>query len=577
MTINNINIPFTPKIERNFKANWCDLIAFTIFFISIGLYVYGWEGMNAPYNSVASNQISLNPAELPYYTLRTTMRLVIGMFFSMIFAIVVGAGSAKNKHISRVMLPFINFMESVPLLGFLTFTTIFFLTMFPNSVMGLEGAAIFGVFTSQAWNMALVVYQTLKIVPEEVNEAARMFKLTGWQKFWRIEMPYSIPGLLWNTMVSQSAAWFALVGTEAIPVHGKTVFLPGIGSYIAAGLETANFHAIIYAVIALILNIVILDQICFRPLVRWSEKFKYENLSEKSHNTSWFYNVLTQTTLLPTLLEPLSLIWNFILNGRKRYLTINTKGFVIPKSIKRLSVTTWYVVIIILLVYCGMKLWGFFPKNEMLEMLPLMWKTTVRVTIAMLLSLLIFTPLGVWIGLSKKGTRIAQPIIQILAALPPDIFFPILTVFLIATHQSLNIWTIPLIMIGTQWYILFNVIAGVSTLPQEMLEVSKVFSIKGIMWWKKLIIPAIFPYIVTGIISAAGGAWNADITAEVLQWGAKTISCSGLGAFIADTTGANQTHSAALGVTAMCALVALCVIFVWKPLYKIAETKYKIS
>ena len=258
----------TKKISiRTKNFNYHDLGVIIFMIITLSLFIYGWEGMHHSFQTNSSvPPISLNPSHLPYYTLRSIIRLLIGMVASFIFALIAGYSSAKNKHIARVMLPFINFMESVPLLGFLTFTVTFFIFLFPHSIMGLEGAAIFGVFTGQAWNMALILYQTIRIVPQELCEAADMFQLNAWQRFWRIEMPYSIPGMLWNTMISQSAAWFALVGTEAIPIGNDNVMLPGLGSYIQLALDNGDPKGIIYALLFIIASIVFFDQFIFRPL-----------------------------------------------------------------------------------------------------------------------------------------------------------------------------------------------------------------------------------------------------------------------------------------------------------------------
>ncbi|ODN44064.1 metal ABC transporter permease [Piscirickettsia litoralis] len=551
----------------------------TLIFIGlfIGLYYIGWHDMHAQFigaKSVAA--ISLNPEHLPYYTLRTTMRLLVGMLFSSLFALIAGYACAKNKHIARVLLPVINFMESAPLVGFLTFTTALFLFLFPKNIMGLEAAAIFGVFTSQAWNMALIFYQTLRIIPDELVEAGKAFHLNAWQRFWRIELPYSIPGLLWNTMVSQSAAWFALVATEAIPVGDNTIMLPGVGSYIQVALDHANIQAIFYAIAAIAINIIIFDQFLFRPLVKWSEKFKYENVQSRSHNSSWFYNLMQRGTFTHSINYLFRIICHAFVNFPTHVAnTFKLKPTRLPQSLIQTSTALWYGVISAGCIYAGYKLWNFYPNGSMAYLIPLMLKTTLRVAIAMILSVIIFTPIGIWIGLSPRLTRIFQPIIQIMAAIPPNVFFPVITIILIATHQSLNLWTIPLIMLGTQWYVLFNVIAGAASLPQDMLEMAKSFRLSGWNWWFKFMIPAVFPYIVTGIISAAGGAWNSAIAGEFLQWGSQTIAADGLGALVAQTTGDNQLHQAALAVTALCFLVGLCVIFIWKPLYRLAETRYK--
>ncbi|ALA23656.1 ABC transporter permease [Piscirickettsia salmonis] len=562
----------------NLRLNKYDVIALIFIGLFSGFCYIGWHDMHAQFHNIKSIAvISLNPEQLPYYSLRTTMRLLIGMLFSFIFSLIIGYACAKNKHVARILLPLINFLESAPLIGFLTFTTALFLFLFPKSMMGLEAAAIFAVFTSQAWNMALIFYQALRIIPDELIAASRAFHLNAWQHFWRIELPYAIPGLLWNVMVSQSSAWFALVATEAIPLNGHTVMLPGVGSYIQTALTHANIKAIFYAVLAIAVNVIIFDQLLFRPLVKWSEKLKYENVQSLVHHRSWFYSLIQKGLFIHTLNKLFSTMRHLFINF-PTYIakTFDLKPVYLPKILIQSITALCYGLIAISCIYAGTRLWNFYPDGSMLYLIPLMLKTTLRVAIAMLLSVMIFTPIGIYIGLNTRLTQRLQPIIQIMAALPANIFFPIVTIILIATHQSLNLWTIPLIMLGTQWYVLFNVIAGASALPQDMLEMAKSFHSRGWHWWFKFIIPALFPYIVTGIISAAGGAWNAAIAGEFLQWHNQTISANGLGALIAQTANNHQLPQAALAVTALCLLVSLCVIFIWQPLYRLAETRYKI-
>jgi NitT/TauT family transport system permease protein len=416
-------------------------------------------------------------------------------------------------------------------------------------------------------------------VPEELNEAAHMFHHNAWQRFWRIECPYSMPGLLWNTMVSQSAAWFAILATEAIPVKTNTVELPGVGAFMAEALTQANASAVIWSVVALILNIILLDQLIFRPLVRWVHKFKYEDTASKNGNTSWFYSLIRHSHSSIYMTRGLEKFANWWVYGLPRlcvklrinlFVTFSTRGSLL---ISRL----WYLLVIFACAYYGYLLWEFLPKADIWRMPILMSYTAFRVFMAMALSIVIFVPLGVLIGLNDRLVAFFQPIIQVLAALPANLFYPLVAILLIAHHQSLSIWSIFLIMLGTQWYILFNVIAGVSTLPHNLLEASRMFHLRGWLWWRRFMIPAVFPYIVTGIISAAGGAWNAAIASELITWGTMTKQATGLGAFIAETSANNELAQAALGCTVMCFMVALCIIFVWKPLYKIAETKYKIS
>lgn len=564
------------SIFRKSYLNDFIVIAIGVFFIAF--FIRAWGDMHGDFNEQNVSAISLDAWNLLYYSLRTSMRFLLGMAWSLLFSVVFAVLAARYTPLRRVILPFVNFMESVPLVGFLTFTTVYFLNLYPHSVMGLECTAIFAVFTGQAWNMMLTLYQTLRIVPKELDEAARSFNYNPWQRFWRLEFIYSVPGLLWNAMVSQSAAWFALVASEAIPVGDRSVELPGVGSYIAEALAQQNVPAILYAIVALAANIVLLDQLVFRPLVRYTARFKYEDVTaSRPLGNPWFYNSLAFSHVgaaLGRTLRALADLWLFKLPrlwyalGLHRLFRLAAKGNWLWRSL-------WYLGVVLACVWFGYRLWEYFPKQYFAMLPEWMLLTTARVAAAMLLSVAIFTPLGVWIGMNPRLVKIFQPIIQILAAIPSNIFYPLIAAFIAIYHQDLGWWAIPMIMLGTQWYVLFNVIAGVSAIPTQITEVSETFGLRRFRWWRYYMLPAIFPYIVTGIISAAGGAWNSAIAAEVIQWGSTTLSATGLGAFISVVTDAGKNPESALGCAAMCALVALCIIFVWQPLYRIAETKFK--
>lgn len=556
-----------------------DVIVISILAIIIGTFIYGWQEMNAYFNGESLPALSLDYKKLPYYSLRTTMRLVIGLVFSMLFTLIFSVLAAKFAAMRRVILPFVNFMESVPLLGFLTFTTAFFLGLYPHSTMGLEGLAIFAVFTGQAWNMMLTLYQMLCVLPHELLEATTAFRCNPWQRFWRLGFIYSFPGLLWNTMVSQSAAWFALIASEILTIGTHSVNLPGVGAWIGCAIDKGDVHAVLWGVLALVINIVLFDQLLFRPLVRYTARFKYEDTSSGEKPGSWFYSCLAHSAtghLFGKICATFSQIWLFEL-PKVWYCLKLDRLFTALSTLNWLWSGLWYLSVVVSCLYFGHWLWFYLPLQYLPHLPAWMGLTAARVFAAMLLSIVIFTPLGVWIGLRPNLVRLFQPIIQIMAAIPANVFYPVVAMILLTWHQDLNAWTIPMIMLGTQWYVLFNVIAGASVIPGQMIDVSRIFRADGAVWWTKFILPAIFPYLVTGIISAAGGAWNAAIAAEVLKWGSMTLKTKGLGAFISVTTDAGQNPEAALGCISMCFMVALCIIFIWQPLYRYAETRFRFS
>ncbi|EQA1624985.1 ABC transporter permease [Enterobacter asburiae] len=556
-----------------------DVITIAILTLLAGAFFYGWQGMHSYFNGRSLPALSTDYRQLPYYTLRTTMRLCIGLVFSLIFTLIFGVLAEKFAAMRRVILPFVNFMESVPLVGFLTFTTAFFLGLFPHSVMGLEGLAIFAVFTGQVWNMMLTLYQTLRVVPHELKHAAAAFRCNPWQCFWRLGFLYSVPGLLWNTMVSQSAAWFALIASEMLTVGNNSINLPGIGSWIGGAIDRGNVHAVVWGLLALVINIVLFDQLLFRPLVRYASRFKYEDTCANEKPDSWFYSCLAHSVtghILGKLCTIFAYFWLFML-PKLWYRLKFDRLFTALSILNWLWSGLWYLSVVVSCLYFGHRLWFYLPLQYLPHLPAWMGLTAARVIAAMLLSIVIFTPLGVWIGLRPGLVRFFQPIIQVMAAIPANVFYPVIAVILLTWHQDLNAWTIPMIMLGTQWYVLFNVIAGASVIPAQMTDVSRIFRVGGILWWTKYILPAIFPYLITGIISAAGGAWNAAIAAEVLKWGNINLKTEGLGAFISTTTAADLNPEAALGCLAMCFMVALCVIFIWQPLYRCAETRFKFD
>lgn len=561
------------------KVTINDLVVISILTLLLGAFIYGWQGMHTYFNGESLPELTLDYKQLPYYTLRTTMRLIIGLVYSLLFTLIFGVLAAKFAAMRRVILPFVNFMESVPLVGFLSFTTAFFLGLYPHSVMGLEGLAIFAVFTGQAWNMMLTLYQTLSVIPHELTEVTAAFRCTPWQRFWRLGFLYSFPGLLWNTMVSQSAAWFALIASEMLTIGNNSVNLPGVGSWIGSAIASGDVYAVLLGGLALVINILLFDQFLFRPLVRYASQFKYEDICGKEKPGSWFYACLAHSAtghLLGKLCARFSHFWLFTLPKAWYYLKID-RLFNALSTLNWLWSSLWYLSILVCCLYFGHQLWLYLPLEYLAQLPTWMGLTATRVIFAMLLSIVIFTPIGVWIGLRPNLVRLFQPIIQIMAAIPANVFYPIITVILLTWHQDLNVWTVPMIMLGTQWYVLFNVIAGTSVIPGQMTDVSRIFRVGGIMWWTKYILPAIFPYLVTGIISAAGGAWNTAIAAEILNWGSVTLKTEGLGAFISASTDAGKNPEAALGCLAMCFMVALCVIFIWQPLYRYAETRFKFD
>lgn len=584
--MNFFNIKIASIYRVKFYPNFWDVLALLIVLSVLSVLAYSARQMATPYQLGQTIPISLDPRALPFYAMRTVIRMLIAMMFSLLFTFTFGTLAAKSERAGRLIIPMIDVLQSVPILGYLSVAISAFIALFPGSLLGPECAAIFVIFTSQAWNMALGFYQTLRTVPKEIIEASRMFHLSSWQRFWRIDVPFSMPGLLWNMMVSMSAGWFFLVASEAITVANQQILLPGIGSYIAVAIKAADLTAICYAVIAMFIVIVLYDQLLFRPLVAWAEKFKphLEGIDAGPEQESWVVDLFRRTRLMRRFGLLLARLFDAFVNLRLFNLSSSLQITKVKEMTKVRRRTKgwvdmmWFTVLFALGFIALYFLFSYAMHNlsmkEVFHVFILGLITALRVFILIILCSFIWVPIGVWIGLRPKATQIAQPIAQILAAFPANLFYPFIVIFIVTYHLSPNIWLTPLMILGSQWYILFNVIAGASSIPKDLIQVVDNFGVKGKLRWFKLFLPAIFPFYVTGAITAAGGAWNASIAAEVASWGNTTLVAAGLGAYITHYTALGDFSKIALGIGMMCVLVLFFNRLIWRPLYHYAETRF---
>lgn len=563
--------------------NYWDIIALLFVLGLISLLAWQAKQMIAPYHLGQALPISLDPHNLPGYALRTVFRMLIALVFSLLFTFTFGTWAAKSKRAERIIIPFIDVMQSIPILGFLSITVVGFIALFPNSLLGPECAAIFVIFTSQAWNMALGFYQTVRSVPAELREAANMFHLSAWQRFWRIDVPFSLPGLLWNTMMSMSAGWFFVVASEAVSVSNQQILLPGIGSYIATAIKTADMHAILYAIVTMLVVILIYDQFLFRPLVAWAEKFKAEQIGQEYEAHSWLIDLLHRTRLLRYAGLRLTHLFDAFVNFRL-FLSKpkpHVRHFSYAQRYEKVFQLIWNGLIIAaisgVIFFATYYVKNNIPLADVRHVFFLGLITALRVFILIILCSLLWVPVGVWIGLRPKVAQYAQPIAQFLAAFPANLFYPLFVILIVQFHLNVNIWVTPLMILGAQWYVLFNVIAGASVLPKDLLQVADNLGLKLVLRWRRLILPGIFPYYMTGAITAVGGAWNASIVAEVVQWGDTKLTAIGLGAYITEHTAAGDFMHIALGIGMMCILVLIFNRLVWRPLYVLAETRYQLD
>jgi NitT/TauT family transport system permease protein len=562
------------------RPNIWDLVALILVIGAMVLIVYGGEQTTAPLSTLDIAPVSLDPTNLPLYALRTTLRMLLAIVCSIVFTFIYAALAAKSRRAEMVLIPLLDILQSVPILGFLTFTVVFFMNLFPGRVFGAELACVFAIFTSQAWNMTFSMYQSMRNVPKDLEEASQSFHLSGWQRFWRLDVPFAMPGLIWNTMMSMSGGWFFVVASEAITVGNTTVTLPGIGSYVAMGIQQQNLPAIGYAILTMLMVIIAYDQLLFRPVVAWADKFRFEQTASATAPTSWMLDLFRRTRALRAVLYPFAAFNK----------TVSNLHFVAPKILRppvkrgppsRVADAAWLALIVASTGYAASRIYQYLSAtlgpSDILSAVGYGFITLARVIVLIALATLIWVPVGVWIGLRPKLAERIQPLAQFLAAFPANLAFPVFVVIIVRYGLNPNVWLSPLMILGTQWYILFNVIAGASAFPTDLREAAGSFHLRGWRWWIKVILPGIFPYYITGAITASGGSWNASIVAEVASWGDTHLTAAGLGAYIATATEAGDFPRVVLGIAVMCILVTLFNRLLWRPLYAFGERRLRLG
>jgi len=577
MTLQDI---LTPRLGQALRPNIWDAVALILVIGAMVLMVYGGEQTTLPLSALDVTPVSLDPANLPVYALRTTMRMLLAIVCSTIFTFIYAAIAAKSRRAEMVLIPLLDILQSVPILGFLTFTVVFFMNLFPGNVLGAELACVFAIFTSQAWNMTFSMYQSMRNVPKDLEEASQSFHLSGWQRFWRLDVPFAMPGLIWNAMMSMSGGWFFVVASEAITVGNTTVTLPGIGSYVALGIEKQNLAAIGYAILTMLLVIIAYDQLLFRPVVAWADKFRFEQTASGAAPTSWMLDLFRRTRALRALTYPFAALNRAFSN---LHITLPDRLRLPGKrrTPSRLLDALWFAIIGAGTGYAAWRAYQYLSASltlpDVLSAVGYGLITLARVVVLIALATLVWVPVGVWIGLRPKLAERIQPLAQFLAAFPANLAFPVFVSLIVHFRLSPNIWLSPLMILGTQWYILFNVIAGASAFPSDLREAAGSFHLKGWRWWIKVILPGIFPYYVTGAITASGGSWNASIVAEVASWGDTHLTATGLGAYIAKATEAGDFPRVVLGIAVMCVLVTLFNRLLWRPLYAFGERRLRLG
>jgi NitT/TauT family transport system permease protein len=561
------------------RPNLWDLVALPMVLGAIALIAWGGMAMSARYQVGEVLPISLDPRWLPEYALRTVLRMGGALVASLVFSLVYAAVAAKSRQGEKILIPILDILQSVPILGFLSITVTGFIALFPGRLLGVECAAIFAIFTSQAWNMTFSVYQSLRTVPAELIEAARMYHLSPWKRFWRLEVPHAIPSLVWNMMMSVSGGWFFVVASEAITVAGQTIMLPGIGSYIATAINQRDLAAIGYAVLVMFVVILLYDQLLFRPLLAWSRKFQADPLADEDNVRPWFLIVLQRARLFD-LVQAGVLELNRIIDDGLAGLARRRRA---PVERQRWPELDRLFDIALLGLGTAAAVWIIAFIRQTVDFVEFGWvfllgmATAARVLILIGVASLIWVPIGVAIGLRPRLADRVQPIVQFLAAFPANLFFPVAVVLILRFRANPEIWLSPLMILGTQWYILFNVIVGTTALPVELQRAAQNLGVRRSLWWRRVILPAIFPAYVTGAVTAAGGSWNASIVSEVVQWGDTTLTATGIGAYIARTTAEGDSARITLGIGVLCLYVLAFNRLLWRRLYDLAAERLRLD
>jgi NitT/TauT family transport system permease protein len=532
----------------------------------------------APVN--AQIQIDLSPRALPVYALFSVARVAVAYVVSLAVSLVYGYVAANNARAERIMIPILDTLQSVPVLCFLPPVMMSMVALFPATQLGLELGCILLIFTGQVWNMAFSVYSSLKAIPREMLEAASLYRLSWFQKLLQLELPHMTIGLIWNSMMSVAAGWFALMACEMFVLGNRDLRLPGLGSYLQTASNAGSMRSIAWGLAAMITVIVLIDQLVWRPAIAWSEKFKFEQVEAIDVPESPVLNFVRRSKLLSRVSRV------SVAPAREALTLYFARGNALPRPGRRQSkLSTWTSWILAALAVGGILyaavrmcvMLAALKPSELRDIFVGAGATFLRVELTLVLAALWTIPVGVYIGLRPRVSALAQPIAQIAASVPAPALFPVVLLLLIRIGGGLGIASIVLLLLGTQWYILFNVIAGAIAIPSELKEVCETFHLSQIQRWRKLILPAIFPYLVTGFVTASGGAWNASIIAEYFHFRNQTFSITGLGAVISRATDAGN-FPVLLGATiAISAMVVTINRLVWRRLYTLAATRYKLE
>ncbi|MBE2184126.1 MAG: ABC transporter permease subunit [Anaerolineae bacterium] len=525
-------------------------------------------------------EINLDPAAVPFYALMSIGRMLAAYILSLLFSIIYGYAAARSRSAERWLMPALDILQSVPILSFLPVVLLGLTAILPQGI-AVELAAVILIFTSQAWNLTFSFYQSMRTIPGEYLEAAAVFRFSPWLRFKQVEIPFAAMGLIWNSVMSWAGGWFFLMAAEMFTLGDRDFRLPGLGAYLQTAAIDGDTQALIIGIVTLIIIIVLLDQLVWRPLLAWAARFKVSQVSDDNPPTSWFLSSLrgsrVVTFLNMRLFKPFNLWLDRKLNRPPQHISSLE-----PDAERKRSLLGWLMLLLLALLLG----YGVFQAAGMLVTVPLeQWgqivigagATLLRVSIAVLIALVWTIPVGVLIGTNARAAAILQPIVQIAASIPATALFPILLIRLLGVPGGANMAAVLLMLLGTQWYLLFNVIAGASAIPQDLQYTSDLLLLKGWRRWKTLILPSLFPYIITGLITASGGAWNASIVAEYTHFGGEITQVTGLGAQITSATAAGDFALLLAATLTMIVLVVAVNRLVWRRLFRVAEDRFRMD
>ena len=568
------------QVDENTRF-WSDIIVCVGIIALFGVSAFLLQRINQPIGPKGiPSTVSTDLINLPYYTLRSVFRMMLALIASLIFTIVYGSLAARSRRLGKVLIPLLDILQSVPILGFLSATVTIWLVIFPGSMMGVEAASIFASFTSQAWNMTFSFHRSLLSEPKELDEAVRSLQLTHWQRFWVLDMPNAMIPLLWNCMMSVGGGWFFLTASEMISVNNHTYALPGVGSFVAQSAAENKLGNIWWAILSMIVVVLAIDFFLWKPLTAWAERFRITQSASDEERKSAVLTLIRHShadEVISKLFSPI-----------REWLEIITRPFgrtgsqwSRKASQRKLGDLVFNIVMAVLILGLAAQMLYFVATRTGLQEFAtagaLGALTFSRVAVLIFVSSLIWVPVGVYIGMNPKISRIMQPVVQILASFPANFVFPFAMMWFMAWHIDLGWGSIILMALGTQWYILFNVIAGASAIPDDLREMARSFRLNRMLKWKTLVLPAIFGSWCTGGITAAGGAWNASIVSEIVEYGKNHMATQGLGAYITNATTVGDSVKTLVGVTVMSLIVVLSNRLFWSPLQRYSAKRFVLN